>query len=167
MKNLLRAGAVALGLMMSCAALAQSAPEIRAPAGYAPIQAPCVRQADASCKPVDSASALPVAASAPMASAADATTTRTSLAANTNTTICPAVAGTDRVVTEIWVTPSGVGLGLDGQTLTTATVGTATTSPHFATSSGNAYYFMPAGRRNAITAYGAAGMVVCVQTKVQ
>ncbi len=60
MNNLhMRAGAVALALIASpCAA--QTASSVQVPAGYAPIQAPCVKQPDGSCLPVSAANPMPV-----------------------------------------------------------------------------------------------------------
>ncbi len=89
--------------------------------------------------------------------------TKTSLASNTNTVICPAAS--EPIRTEIFLSVSGVGISFNGGTLTTATVGTtANTVPDFATTAANGYYLFPVPPANAITAYGAAGMVVCVQT---
>lgn len=55
------AGAVALALLSSLAlpAAAQTASSIQAPAGYAPMQAPCVRQADGTCVPVSTTAPMP------------------------------------------------------------------------------------------------------------
>lgn len=55
--------AAALALLLSpLSALAQtSAPSVQAPAGYAPVQAPCVQQVDGSCIAVSATSPLPVA----------------------------------------------------------------------------------------------------------
>ncbi len=101
---------------------------------------------------------------AQVAGPANRVITKTNLAANTNTAICPATT-VEPVKTEIFFTVSGVGISFNGGTLTTATVGTAAnTAPDFATSAANAYYLFPITPSNAITAYGAAGMVVCVQT---
>lgn len=89
--------------------------------------------------------------------------TKTNLAANTSTVICPAAA--EAIRTEIFFTVSGVGISFNGGPLSTAAVGTAAnTSPDWATAAANAYYLFPVTPVNAITAYGAAGMVVCVQT---
>ena len=89
--------------------------------------------------------------------------TKVSLASNTNTVICPANA--EAIRTEIFFSVTGVGISFNGGTLTTATVGTtANTAPDFATTAANIYYMFPVPPSNAITAYGAAGMVVCVQT---
>jgi hypothetical protein len=93
--------------------------------------------------------------------------TKTNLALNTNTVICPAPSG-EPLKVEIFFTVSGVGVGFNGGTLTTATPGTtANTTPDWATAAANAYYLFPIVPSNAITAYGAAGMVVCVQTMRQ
>ena len=89
--------------------------------------------------------------------------TKVSLASNTNTVICPANA--EAIRTEIFFSVTGVGISFNGGTLNTATVGTtANTAPDFATTAANIYYMFPVPPSNAITAYGAAGMVVCVQT---
>lgn len=98
----------------------------------------------------------------PQAAAANRTLTGTNLTLNTNTTICP--AATNPVATEIYFTTAGVGVGLNGQTLTTATPSATTTStPDFVSTAGQ-YYLAPVGISNAITAYGAAGVVRCIQT---
>lgn len=99
----------------------------------------------------------------PQAGTANRTLTATNLALNTNTTICP--TATNPVVTEIYFSTSGVGIGLNGQTLTTATPGTSTTaSPDLAINVAGTLYTAPVGISNAITAYGAAGIVRCIQT---
>lgn len=106
----------------------------------------------------------PVAAQ--VAGPANRVITKTSLAANTNTVICP--AANEAIRTEIFFSVSGVGISFNGGTLTTAAVGTtANTTPDFATTAANGYYLFPVVPSNAITAYGAAGMVVCVQTMRQ
>lgn len=91
--------------------------------------------------------------------------TKTSLAANTSTVVCPAAI--EPIRTEVFFTVSGVGISFNGVTLTAAAVGTAAGTPDFATGAANAYYLFPVTPSNAITAYGAAGMVVCVQTMRQ
>lgn len=59
MKTLsLRAGALALALFPAIAP-AQDATSVRAPAGYAPLQAPCVRQDDGGCLAVSKVAPLP------------------------------------------------------------------------------------------------------------
>lgn len=103
-------------------------------------------------------------ASAQVAGVSGRVITKTSLAANTNTVICPAPS-VEPIKTEIFFSASGVGISFNGGTLTTAAVGTAAgTTPDFATTAANGYYLFPVTPSNAITAYGAAGMVVCVQT---
>ena len=93
--------------------------------------------------------------------------TKTSLAANTRTPICPAPAS-EPIKTEIFFTVSGVGISFNGGTLTTAAVGVAAnTAPDWVTTAAGAYYLFPVSPANAITAYGAAGMIVCVQTMRQ
>lgn len=104
-----------------------------------------------------------VPAFAQVAAPANRVITKTSLASNTNTVVCPANA--EAIKTEIFFAASGVGVGFNGGTLTTAVVGTtANTAPDFATTAANSYYAFPIPPLNAITAYGAAGMIVCVQT---
>lgn len=104
---------------------------------------------------------------AQVAGPANRVITKTSLAANTNTVVCPAPSG-EAIKTEIFFSVSGVGISFNGGTLTTATVGTvANTSPDFAAATANVYYLFPVTPSNAITAYGAAGMIVCVQTMRQ
>lgn len=53
-------GAIALVLVPS-ATFAQSAKSVAAPAGFAPLQAPCSVQSDGSCAPLGPANPLPVA----------------------------------------------------------------------------------------------------------
>ncbi len=88
--------------------------------------------------------------------------TKTNLAANVSTVVCP--AGVEPIRTEVFFTVSGVGISFNGATLTSAAVGTAAGTPDFAPGAANAYYLFPVTPSNAITAYGAAGMIVCVQT---
>ncbi len=77
--------------------------------------------------------------------------------------VCP--TATTPVTTEILATSGSVGLGLNGQTLTTATIGTAATTPDMPLASANTYYLLPVAATNAITAYsGTAQIIVCVQT---
>lgn len=98
----------------------------------------------------------------PQAGTANRTLTGTSLSSNTNTTICP--TATNPVSTEIYFVVAGVGVGLNGQTLTgAAPTATTTNSPDFVSTAGM-LYVAPLGISNAITAYGAAGVVRCVQT---
>lgn len=101
----------------------------------------------------------------PQSAAATRTLTGTNLTLNTNTTICP--AATNPVATEIYFTTAGVGIGINGQTLTTATPGTTTTSSPDLVSTAGMYYLAPVGVSNAITAYGPAGVVRCIQTTRQ
>lgn len=104
--------------------------------------------------------------SAQVAGPSNRVITKTSLAANTNAVICP--AATEPIKTEIFFTVSGVGVSFNGGTLTTAIVGTAAnTTPDWATTAAGAYYLFPIPPANAVTAYGAAGMIVCVQTMRQ
>lgn len=103
-------------------------------------------------------------ASAQVAGPGNRVITKTSLAANTNTVVCPAPSA-EVLKTELFFSVSGVGISFNGGTLTTATVGaTANTTPDFAAAVANVYYLFPVTPANAITAYGAAGMIVCVQT---
>lgn len=100
----------------------------------------------------------------PYADAAHRVITKTSLAANTNTVICPAVVSPALpTATEIYFTTAGVGIGFNGQTLTTAAPGTATTTPDEAIGTAGTLYTFVIPPTNAVTAYGAAGVVVCVQ----
>lgn len=102
-------------------------------------------------------------ATAQVAGPSNRVITKTNLALNTSTVICPAAV--EPIKTEVFFTVSGVGISFNGGTLTTAAVGTAAgTAPDFATAAANVYYLFPISPSNAITAYGAAGMVVCVQT---
>ena len=103
-------------------------------------------------------------AAAQVAGVANRVITKTSLSSNTNTTICPAPSA-EPLRTEIFFAVSGVGISLNGGTLTTATVGTtANTAPDWATTAANQSFVFLIPPTNAITAYGAAGMIVCVQT---
>lgn len=105
-------------------------------------------------------------AAAQIAGPSNRVITKTNLAANTSTVICPAAI--EALKTEIFFTVSGVGISFNGGALTTAAVGTAAnTTPDWATTAAGAYYLFPVSPANAITAYGAAGMVVCVQTMRQ
>lgn len=91
------------------------------------------------------------------------TLTATNLTANTDTVVCP--TATNPVVTEIFFTTASVGIGVNGQTLTTATPGATTTnSPDIFIGTANTLYTFPVGPSNAIHAYGAAGIVRCIQT---
>lgn len=102
----------------------------------------------------------------PRAGTADKTITKTSLALNTSTSICP--VDTKIVSEEIFFTTAGVGISLTGGTLTQATVGTtAGTTPDLAFGTANTLYTVPVPDSNAITAYGAAGTVVCIQKNRQ
>lgn len=99
----------------------------------------------------------------PKAGTSQRVVTKTNLASNTSTTVCP--AATNPISTELFFTVAGVGISLAGGTLTTATIGTtASTTPDlsFATAS-TVPYQLPVPATNAITAYGAAGIVVCIQ----
>lgn len=53
-------GALALALLLAPCVEAQTASSVQAPAGYAPMQAPCVKQADGTCEPVTAAKPMPV-----------------------------------------------------------------------------------------------------------
>lgn len=83
----------------------------------------------------------------------------------TSITICP--AATNPVVTEIFFTTASVGIGLGGQALTTATpggAGTESTTPDIFVNTANTLYTFPVGPSNAITGFGASGVVRCIQT---
>lgn len=100
---------------------------------------------------------------APSAGTANRVITKTSVAANTSTTVCPAV--TAPVVTEILAVGGGVGIGLNGQTLTQAAIGTAATTPDLPMPAANTLYTMPVASTNALTAYtSTAQIIVCIQT---
>lgn len=102
----------------------------------------------------------------PQATTTQRTITHTNLASNTSTTICP--AATNPVTIELFFTTAGVGINLQGGTLTQATVGASTTTtPNIVIGTANTYYLAPVAVSNAITAYGAAGYVVCIQTTRQ
>jgi hypothetical protein len=99
----------------------------------------------------------------PVAGTAQRVITKTSISASTNTTVCP--TATTPVTTELLATSGSVGIGLNGQTLTTATIGTANTTPDMPLAAANTYYLLPVAATNAITAYsGTAQIIVCVQT---
>lgn len=98
---------------------------------------------------------------APQAGTANRTVTRTNLTANTSTTICP--TATNPVSTEMFFTTANVGIGLNGQTLTSAVVASSG-SPDIVIGTAGTLYTAPVGISNVVTAYGAAGYVVCIQT---
>ncbi|WP_230630719.1 hypothetical protein [Sphingomonas sp. Leaf37] len=60
MRHLAFAAAIVLAMAVPAAARSQTAPSIAAPAGFAPMQAPCIRQADGSCAAVSADQPLPV-----------------------------------------------------------------------------------------------------------
>jgi len=62
MKMLLRAALLLLAFGAASPSLAQSASSVQAPAGFAPMSAPCVKQPDGSCAPL--AATVPVATTA-------------------------------------------------------------------------------------------------------
>lgn len=99
----------------------------------------------------------------PVAGTANRVRTHTSISLNTNTTICPTASAP--VTTEIYFSTAGVGIGIDGQTLTgAAATATASNSPDIVIATAGTLYTFPVGPTNAITAYGAAGVIVCIQT---
>ncbi|WP_416463945.1 hypothetical protein [Sphingomonas sp. VDB2] len=55
--------ALALALILSPAMAQTTGSSVQAPAGYAPMQAPCVKQVDGTCVPVSATAPLPVTAS--------------------------------------------------------------------------------------------------------
>ena len=98
----------------------------------------------------------------PRAGTADRVVTKTSISADTNTTICP--TATNPISTEIFFSTAGVGISLAGGTLTQAALGTtASTHPDLVFSTAGTLYTFPVAPTNAITAYGAAGIIVCIQ----
>lgn len=99
----------------------------------------------------------------PRAGTSNRVVTKVNMSSNTNTQICPAQA--NGVATEIFFSTAGVGISLAGGTLTQATVGTtASTQPDLEFNTAGTVYTMPVPPTNAITAYGAAGIIVCIQT---
>lgn len=89
--------------------------------------------------------------------------TKTSLAANTSTSVCPVPV--TPIVTEVQVQTGGVGLGFQGQTLTTAGFAVGAAAPDLVMSSAGALYTFPVAPTNAVTAYSAtAQVVICIQT---
>lgn len=72
MKMLFRA-ALALLVVSAWPAHAQNATSVQAPAGFAPMQAPCVKQVDGTCVPVSAANPMPVTGGAGGGSAPSAT----------------------------------------------------------------------------------------------
>lgn len=97
----------------------------------------------------------------PRSSVASRVVTRTAVTANTSTTVCPAAA---TIVAEtVFIPSSGTGVGWSGQALTSAAPGTATTTPEFATVAANFTWTPVVAPTNAITAYGPAQTIVCVQ----
>lgn len=100
---------------------------------------------------------------APQAGTANRVLTATSISANTSTTVCP--TATNPVTTEIFFTTAAVGIGVNGQSLTSATpTATATNSPDIYIGTANTLYTFPVAPTNIVTAYGAAGVVRCIQT---
>ncbi|MBN9318538.1 MAG: hypothetical protein BGN86_14470 [Caulobacterales bacterium 68-7] len=120
---------------------------------------------------INPATGLAYAASGsiPQAAIVNRIITKTNLSANTSTAICPTSAsslpgaGSQIVTTELFFTTTGVGVGLQGQTLSSATVGGAG-SADIPITAANTLYTLPVAATNAITAYGAAGYVTCIQT---
>lgn len=102
------------------------------------------------------------ALAAPIAGTANRVVTKTSVAANTSTTVCP--TATNPSTTEIQVQTGSIGLGINGQALTSATFGTGTTAPDIVLSSAGAFYTFPVAPTNIVTAYGSAQIVTCIQT---
>jgi hypothetical protein len=71
---------------------------------------------------------------------------------------------TSPISTEIQVGAGGVGLGLNGQALTTATIGTLTTDPDLVVAAAGTLYTLPVAATNAITAFTATPqIIVCIQ----
>lgn len=102
---------------------------------------------------------------APYQAAAGRVITKTAVSATTSTTICPAVSNPTAV--EIQVQSGGIGLGLQGQALTSATYGTTTADPDIVIGTAGTLYTFPVAPSNLITAYGAAQIVTCIQTRRQ
>jgi hypothetical protein len=84
MRNLFLVGAAALALF-GAPASAQTASSVQAPGGYAPMQAPCVRQGDGSCVPISPISPLPTA-QGPLAAASSTPLAGTVTASTVNPT---------------------------------------------------------------------------------
>lgn len=98
-----------------------------------------------------------------VAGTANRVITKTSLAANTSTSVCP--TATAPLTTEIQVQTGTVGLGINGQALSSAAYGVATTNPDLVIGAAGTLYVFPVAPTNAVTAYTAtAQVVVCIQT---
>jgi hypothetical protein len=87
--------------------------------------------------------------------------TKTNLAANTSTNVCPA---TSALRTEIQAQTGSVGLGLRNQTLTSATYGATASDPDLVVGTAGAVYTDGWGLINGVSAYGAAQIIICIQT---
>lgn len=100
---------------------------------------------------------------APKAGTANRVITNTSVSATTSTQICP--TATAPVSTEIQTSVGNVGLGLNGQSLTAATLGTTTADADIVIPVAFTVYQPPVAPTNVITAYSASPFVaVCIQT---
>lgn len=98
----------------------------------------------------------------PLAGTAQRVITKTAVGATTSTQVCPAV--TNPVSVEVQVSVVG-GLGLQGESLTSATYGTGAGSPDLVIAAAGTVYTFPFPPTNAITFYsGSAGTAICVQT---
>lgn len=99
----------------------------------------------------------------PIAGTANRVITKTSVSATTSTQICPTASAP--VSTEIQTSIGNVGLGLNGQALTSATLGTTTADADIVIPVAFTVYQPPVAPTNAITAYSASAFVaVCIQT---
>jgi hypothetical protein len=92
--------------------------------------------------------------------------TKTLLATNTVASICPATANI--ISQEIYFTTGGVGISLSGDSaLASATVGTGAHAADLEFDTGGVNYPFPVPQTNTIYAYGAAGVITCIQkTKI-
>jgi len=117
-------GALALALLLAPCVEAQTASSVQAPAGYAPMQAPCVKQTDGTCVPVSAANPLPVTGGGGGGSAPSAT-----VGSASPSTVSP-IAGTDGINARSVRTDPRGGLvpsqGVASTTRTTLTASTAT-----------------------------------------
>jgi hypothetical protein len=88
--------------------------------------------------------------------------TKTLLATNTVQQICPATANI--ISQEIYFTTGGVGISLSGDSaLASATVGTGAHAADLEFDTGGVLYPFTVPQTNAIYAYGAAGVISCIQ----
>ena len=111
--------------------------------------------------------ALPIMTYTPNAGVSGRTITKTALNASQNASVCPAPT-VPLQSTEIQISVAAVGLGFNGQTLNSASYGTATGNPDYIAPAAGTLYTFPVPPTNAVSAYSAnAAVVICIQTARQ